>query len=188
MRNPTLGVRRFLTSAMLAGVLVVASGLSGHAAKGDPGQHVAEGLTHWENARLEDAKASFQAALKADPQYLDAHLKLGGLYLRLKEYQPAIDHFQSAIGLDPENSKLFTVLGMLYMHSGKLPLAQAALGEALRISPDLKQARDLQRIVQARIDAAAMPQDSNHGHTQADGADKPAAAPDSAPKSDGGAK
>ncbi|GAB6053585.1 hypothetical protein JCM17960_24050 [Magnetospira thiophila] len=156
-------LRRFAMAAVV-GFAVVGLAQTGMAATEDAKKLVAEGQTFWEQSQPDQAEASFKAALKADPASLDAHLKLGGLYLSRQDYDTAIGHFQSAIGLDPSNGKLFAVLGMAYLHSNRTPLAQAALQEALRIDPELKAAQELMKMVEARLEREAMPADQSPPH------------------------
>ncbi|CCQ73698.1 tetratricopeptide repeat protein [Magnetospira sp. QH-2] len=170
---------RRLATAAFVGFAVVTMALTGKAATGDAGKLITEGLTHWEQSRPDQAEASFKAALKEDPSSLDAHLKLGGFYLAKADYQAAVGHFQSAIGIDPTNSKVFAVLGMTYLHQGKTPLAQAAVQEALRIDPELKAAKDLMKMVEARLEREANPAPEGLLHSKPKDAatpDKPAAA------------
>lgn len=51
--------------------------------------------------RISDALRGFEAAVEADPNYLNAHLKLVELYQRYyREYDLAIEHYDKVIALD----------------------------------------------------------------------------------------
>ncbi len=53
--------------------------------------------------RATDAIPYMEQALKEDPNFLDAHLKLGQLYEFTKRYEPALTAYRNAIKLQPDN-------------------------------------------------------------------------------------
>src|SRR5262249_39841431 len=51
--------------------------------------------------RNRDAIAEYQAALRIEPDYPDAHFNLGNAYLAVHQLPDAIDHFRAAAQLAP---------------------------------------------------------------------------------------
>lgn len=87
---------------------------------------------------LKQAESILVDIIKQNPQSLDAHRKLMGVYLLQQHYSKAIDVMQNAIRLSPEDPKLFISLAFLYEHSKALDQSQAMLEHALTLDPDNK--------------------------------------------------
>jgi Flp pilus assembly protein TadD len=89
--------------------------------------------------QLPEAMTEFQAALRIDPDYGDAHFNLGGILVGIPERWPeAISHLEAALQVQPDNAAAHNMLGNILMNMpDRLPEATAHLREALRIEPDL---------------------------------------------------
>ena len=106
-----------------------------------------------ERARiLDEAAEILKNVINENPESLDAHRKLMGVYLLKQDYSNAIRTMQSAITLSPEDPKLFISLAFLYEHSGALELAKGMLGQALKLDPDNEIAQDYKLVIQQKID------------------------------------
>lgn len=64
---------------------------------------------------IEDAQKYFLQANKEDPNFIDAYIKMGDLYIDLNNYPAAIQSYKKAIELNPDYlTRLYYALG--YMH------------------------------------------------------------------------
>lgn len=99
---------------------------------------IANGTRLLEQGKLEPAREAFEAATKAGPRSVEAHMKLAGVNITQNNFSAAIAIYRQAIGLDPNNAKAFIGLGIAYLHSGNKSLTRAALEEAMRIEPGRK--------------------------------------------------
>lgn len=101
---------------------------------------------------LNKAITILQNVIEKNPNSLDAHRKLMGIYLLKQDYTNAIRTVQNAITLSPEDPKLFISLAFLYEHSGALDLANGMLGQALKLDPDNKVAQEYKLVIEQKID------------------------------------
>ena len=86
-----------------------------------------------------------------NPASLDAHRKLMGVYLQMRDYLKAIQTMQNAITLSPEDPKLFIALAILYDHSGAYEYAIPILDEALALDPNQQLAKEYKASIQQKI-------------------------------------
>lgn len=87
-----------------------------------------------------------------NPESLDAHRKLMGVYLQMRDYRKGIQTMQTAISLSPEDPKLYIALAILYDHQGAYEYARAILDEALALDPDQQVAKDFRASIQQKIE------------------------------------
>ena len=90
--------------------------------------------------------------IEQNPQSLDAHRKLMGVYLQMRDYPHAIQIMQRAITLSPQDPKLFIALAILYDHQGAYEYAMPILDEALALDPGNQLALDYKASIQQKID------------------------------------
>ena len=96
--------------------------------------------------QIEAALAVYRQLSDREPGSARLHARVGGMLLLKQEYAAAVDSFQTAIGLDPENNaEAFIGLGIAYVHLGHYGPARAALSEARRLKP--RMAADLDQLV-----------------------------------------
>ncbi len=105
------------------------------------GQHNPEVLTAWGHyllwqKRYEEARAAFDRAIAADPNFVQAHIELGDTLL-LSKRQPseAADAYRSAIAIDPKNARVHYSLANALAKSGDLDGAEAELRQAVQLEP-----------------------------------------------------
>jgi tetratricopeptide (TPR) repeat protein len=88
-----------------------------HAIQEDPGlaqAHKNLGDLHYRAARYDEALEAFTRATKANPELgSDVYLKLGNIRLRRQERELAVQHWQRALELDPNNAIVRTNLESL---------------------------------------------------------------------------
>lgn len=73
------------------------------------------------------ARACYTAALAARPDFAEAQLNLGDAWLREREFQRALPHFQHALRLQPANSGAWLGLGQCELNLGNGAAALHAL-------------------------------------------------------------
>jgi len=97
-----------------------------------------------------------------NPESLDAHRKLMGVYLQKRDYPRAIEAMQTAITLSPGDPKLFIALAILYDHQGAYEYALPMLNEALALAPDHQLAKDYKASIQHKIEMQNIAMESSH--------------------------
>ncbi len=109
---------------------------------------------------LKRAESILTDVIEKNPQSLDAHRKLIGVYLQMRDYRKSIQTMQAAIVLSPEDPKLFIALAILYDHSGAYEYAVPILDQALALDPDSQLARNYKADIQQKIEMQRMAMES----------------------------
>jgi tetratricopeptide (TPR) repeat protein len=86
--------------------------------------------------RLPEAEACFQAALKYDPDYVDALIGLGQVEALRGDSLAAVKHFETAIEINPHRSKAHYSLGHLLEAIGQSDEALAEYFLAIEFEPN----------------------------------------------------
>lgn len=92
-----------------------------------------EGSTHFKANDFEKAKNLFEDCLRIDPDYAEAHYRLGTVYATKGDFQAALDHFNTTIALDPRHSKAYINLGSVYGNLKNYQAARDAYLKALEL-------------------------------------------------------
>jgi len=92
-------------------------------------------LKAFSRGNLEEARSELEKILESDPDNFTALVNLGALEYRLKEFDTAEIHLNRAVRINAEVSAAWVTLGVLYLESGKLYDALAALSRALVLDP-----------------------------------------------------
>ena len=79
--------------------------------------------------RLEDARASFSAALEIDKNNPAAHYGLGQVAISKRSYAEAVDHFEKTLAQVPDANRVHYVLAMAYRGLGDAEKAKAHLAQ-----------------------------------------------------------
>lgn len=82
-----------------------------------------------------DAVAALLQAIKVYPEYFDAHLLLGGEYLKIDRLNDAIAEFEEARKINPKDDRVYQGFGQVLMLQKKYALASQIFGEAARLNP-----------------------------------------------------
>ncbi len=99
-----------------------------------------EGNAHFEANRLDDALASFQAALALAPGRPSVLANLGATQLRLGQWAAAADAFAQAAQADPSHVDAWLALAHCRLRLERPAQALQALDQALAIDPTLAEA------------------------------------------------
>jgi tetratricopeptide (TPR) repeat protein len=94
------------------------------------------GATQIEIGQTEQGLASFQQALKLDPNCFDAEYNWGVALRKLGHSDEAIPHLQRAIELQPENPLYYNSLGQAQIETGHAKAAIKSLEMAHELDPD----------------------------------------------------
>jgi Flp pilus assembly protein TadD len=77
-------------------------------------RHFDAGIDHQQHGRLEEAKAAYQRAVKADKSLAAAHNNLAFVCMRMGDYVAAARQFQEVVKLEPHNVEALHNLGYAY--------------------------------------------------------------------------
>jgi tetratricopeptide (TPR) repeat protein len=117
---------------------------------------------------LSQSKSILLDVIENNPASLDAHRKLMGVYLQMRDYPSAIRTLQAAITLSPEDPKLFIALAILYDHQGAYEYAVPILDQALVLDPGNQLATDYKISIQQKIESQNLAMESGTpGHKMA---------------------
>ncbi|MCI0407946.1 MAG: tetratricopeptide repeat protein, partial [Acidobacteria bacterium] len=95
-------------------------------------------LLGWSQMRMSNlasARLAFESATRLNPRSADAATGLGYVSLRQKRSEDAAEHFVLATQLDPKSAEAWKGLGMARRNQEDRKAAQAALRQALVLSP-----------------------------------------------------
>lgn len=95
------------------------------------------GISLVRDGRLEQAMEQWQAALRIQPGFAEAHYALGLGLLAVGNPIQAVAHFQKVIHEHPEWPNVFEALGFAHYDSHDYVLAEQAWRQALALKPDL---------------------------------------------------
>jgi len=95
------------------------------------------------SGRHDEARKSYETAIKLSPQFALAHLNLGVLYNDLGQTDGAIRAFGAAIGQDPTLVEAYLGLGRAHAAAGQYERQERALRKALELKPGEATARQL---------------------------------------------
>jgi Tfp pilus assembly protein PilF len=109
-----------------------------------------QGNKAWSEQKMDQAEQSFRKALELDPDSSLSHAHLASLLQTMNRGPEAIEEYQTAITLDAENPQLYVALAVVYLHQQSYSMAQAMANEALRLDPELANAKKLLEYVDAK--------------------------------------
>jgi superkiller protein 3 len=99
-------------------------------------EHARRGEEFRVQDKPQEAAASYEEALRLDPDHLDARVNLGIVRAGQGKFDEAIGHWVRALQLRPDCALAHNNLGVALTEQGKLEEARASLERALRLQPD----------------------------------------------------
>lgn len=94
------------------------------------------GLKFAGEGKTEAAVENMRKAIKIFPEYFDAHLQLGNLFLRTEQFQEAIAELDLARQINPNDERAYQSFGLLLMKQRNFAVAVAVFAEAARLNPE----------------------------------------------------
>jgi type II secretory pathway predicted ATPase ExeA/TolA-binding protein len=82
-----------------------------------------------------DAELLFLKAAEVNPKNIEAHLNLGKIYIRSKDYVRAIEAYQNAVALNPKLSDAIFNLGFIYATIGMYEDAEKLYARLVPLEP-----------------------------------------------------
>ncbi len=92
--------------------------------------HYFSALDHYAEGRQQQAIADYEAAIAADPSFLDAMHGLARVYQDTEQFDKAIAVASRIAELDPDDVLAHTSLSILYQRKGMVPEAEAEANKA----------------------------------------------------------
>lgn len=86
-------------------------------------------------AALAQAVGPLMEAVKKDPTDYDSLVKLGNLFYDAQQFPEAIQYYERALGIHPDNPDVRTDMGTAYWYSGNADKALAAMEISLKYRP-----------------------------------------------------
>ena len=122
-------------AAAQAAAATTAQPASGQPGQTQPGQTQQDQPDPAVQAALVQAAAPLLEALKKDPKDFDSLVKLGNLYYDGKQFPSAIQYYERALAIHPENPDVRTDMGTAYWYMGDAEKALAAMETSLKYRP-----------------------------------------------------
>jgi len=97
---------------------------------------LAEYYAYYAGGDYQKSLEVIQKALALDPEYGEAHNRIGYAYIGLKEYDKAVRHFEKYVALNPRDPNPLDSLGDAYFFLGRLDDALASYTKAVTLKPD----------------------------------------------------
>jgi tetratricopeptide (TPR) repeat protein len=101
------------------------------------------GLQAWRKGRNAEALQHLTGAVRLDPGFVEAHIRLGAFYDDVHQPALALDHFNRALLLEPESLPATVAKAAVLMTLNRPAEAEQAARRALRLRPGLIEAHYL---------------------------------------------
>ena len=98
-------------------------------------QAFATGVKLAEEGKTEAAIENIRNAIKIFPNYFDAHLQLGNMFLKAEQFNEAIAELDLARQVNPNDERCYQSFGLLLMKQKNFAMAVAIFAEAARLNP-----------------------------------------------------
>ena len=109
----------------------------------DPQQEFQQGELALKGNRLDEAEKYFRAVLAANPQLAGAYANLGVVYMRRKQWKPALAMLDKAEHLAPGVAGIRLNIGLVHYRQNDFRSAIPAFASVVKDAPDSFQARYL---------------------------------------------
>lgn len=94
------------------------------------------GIASLLTGNYEKARSYFEEALKENPGYAEACLKISSCYYRMDLYKESIEACKKAISIKPDYAEAYNALGFSYVQLKRNKDAIEAFQEAIRLKPE----------------------------------------------------
>jgi len=93
------------------------------------------GLKLTAEGKIEAGIEKMREAIKIFPDYFDAHLQLGNVFLKVDQFNEAIAELDVARQINPNDERAYQSFGLLLMKQKNFAVAVAVFAEAARLNP-----------------------------------------------------
>ena len=93
------------------------------------------GMKLAEEGKTQPAIENIRNAIKIFPEYFDAHLQLGNIFLKAEQFNEAIAELDLARQVNPNDERCYQSFGLLLMKQRNFGMAVAIFAEAARLNP-----------------------------------------------------
>lgn len=90
-------------------------------------KHFKKGFEYHNQGLVDQAIGEYQQALKLNPNYIEAYMNIGAIYVDKKDYDQALQQFKKVVELNYYYGKAHYNLGMVYLYKGEKEKAQEEL-------------------------------------------------------------
>lgn len=94
------------------------------------------GMVFLELGYLMEAEQDLRRAIKAVPDYLEAHINLSNVYRKKRDFKNAKRYGELAVKLNPQSAAAWNTVGAVQMESQQLEAALVSFDHALTLAPD----------------------------------------------------
>ena len=104
----------------------------------DPVMWNKTGIAYHQMMQLDNAKKSYERAIKLKKDYVEAINNLGTVYYAKKSYRRAVNYYKKALklaGAEPKSASIYMNLGTAYFARKKYDDATAAYQSAMKLDP-----------------------------------------------------
>lgn len=98
-------------------------------------EEFAKGLESMDRGRTSDAEKQFENAVKLDPKFAAAYLRLSMIYAEQKHFPQAEDTIHRAIAIDKDSPDNYAFSGYLYMEEKQPVKAEQSFEKSVRMAP-----------------------------------------------------
>jgi len=98
-------------------------------------QALALGVKLAGEGKVEEAVENMHKAVKIFPDYFDAHLELGNIFLKTEQFNEAITELDLARQVNPNDERTYQSFGLLLMKQRNFGMAVLIFTEAARMNP-----------------------------------------------------
>lgn len=102
------------------------------------------------NNKFEDAIAIYKKINVIDPQYVEAYLNTGLLFLEMDSIGQAFEHFNILVNMDVANPLGYFYRGFTFEQGGDLEKAKLDYQQALKLAPDFKEAKEALELLDSK--------------------------------------
>lgn len=99
-------------------------------------QALDSGLKLAGEGKAPEAIDNMRKAIQIFPEYFDAHLQLGNVFLKTDQLQDAIAELDKAREINPNDERTYQSFGLLLMKQRNYAVAVAVFAEATRLNPE----------------------------------------------------
>ncbi len=108
------------------------------------------GAIYAESGQEKQARDFFSEALKADPEFKEAHANLANMFMQQKDYSGAIAEYRKALNSDPDSSQIRYNLGTAYFKINDYSGAKSQWERVLYLDPQDEDAKRALEFLKAK--------------------------------------